>query len=148
MAVNFVPGRQAKMTLFNDGVKGETIDLTLASLQTKEDLHALMVSKGFERMSEEQVKEAHETKRTTKTTTALRKTVHYDYREQRKRETVERRARIQQEREILGTVGIPSYLNMLQIYIGVGAVGVVIALYTANRRSKRRRQTSRVGVSS
>jgi hypothetical protein len=37
------------MTIYDDGVAGETIDMT--ALITKEDLHKLMVDKGFEKLS-------------------------------------------------------------------------------------------------
>lgn len=55
MEVKFVPGRKAVLTIYDDGVEREKI--TLSNYKTKPDMHKLMVEKGFERMSEEEIQE-------------------------------------------------------------------------------------------
>jgi hypothetical protein len=51
--VEFVPGRQAKMTIYEDGViaNGEEAPIDMTLLVTKEDMHKLMVDKGFEKLT-------------------------------------------------------------------------------------------------
>jgi len=58
--VIFIPGRNAVLTIFEDGQEREKV--VLSSLKTKEDMHKLMVEKGFERKSEEEIAKIAEDK--------------------------------------------------------------------------------------
>lgn len=53
--VEFIPGRKAVMTIYQDGKEKEKI--TLSDYNDKEKLHALFVEKGFEKYNEEDLAE-------------------------------------------------------------------------------------------
>jgi hypothetical protein len=164
--VEFVPGRQAKMTIYEDGVAiaGEApIDMTL--LVTKEDMHKLMVDKGFEKLTEAEleVRKLEQSKlfpTSTGSTTKQkeekvqrRETLkgHAEERDASRRATKEgkqrERQRQQEDREILGEGAVPGYMNLLQLYIGAAAVAALVAVYVSVRRQRRRRPTAlRVGL--
>ena len=55
MDVEFIPGRKAVMTIYQDGVENEKI--TLSDYNDKEKLHALFIEKGFEKYDEEELAE-------------------------------------------------------------------------------------------
>uniref|UniRef100_A0A7S1CUW2 Selenoprotein F/M domain-containing protein n=1 Tax=Cyclophora tenuis TaxID=216820 RepID=A0A7S1CUW2_CYCTE len=51
--VEYVHGRKAVLSIFHDGELQE--EITLSELGTREEMHALMVDKGFQKMSEEEI---------------------------------------------------------------------------------------------
>jgi hypothetical protein len=51
--VQFVAGRNAVLTIFEDGKEREQV--TLSNIKTKTEMHELMVTKGFERISQEEI---------------------------------------------------------------------------------------------
>jgi hypothetical protein len=51
--VQFVAGRHAVLTIFEDGKEREQV--TLSNIKTKTEMHTLMIQKGFERMSKEEI---------------------------------------------------------------------------------------------
>eukprot|EP01082_Thalassiosira_pseudonana_P006967 g14926.t1 g14926 contig21:173539-174825(-) len=60
--VKYVPGKQAVLTIYEG--EGEEVEgwvekekIVLSELETKEEMHALMVDKGFELRSEEEIAE-------------------------------------------------------------------------------------------
>lgn len=53
--VQYVHGRTAVLTIYRDGEEQEQI--TLSDYKTKEEMHALMVEKGFVKKSEEEIAE-------------------------------------------------------------------------------------------
>lgn len=53
--VEYVHGRNAVLTIYKDGEEQEQI--TLSDFKTKEEMHALMVEKGFVKKSEEEIAE-------------------------------------------------------------------------------------------
>jgi len=53
--VEFIPGRKAVMTIYQDGV--ETEKVTLSDYNDEEKLHELFLGKGFEKFSEEELAE-------------------------------------------------------------------------------------------
>lgn len=53
--VTYIHGRQAVMTVFDDGE--ETEKITLSEVKTKPEMHAMMVEKGFGKKSEEEIEE-------------------------------------------------------------------------------------------
>jgi hypothetical protein len=163
--VEFVPGRQAKMTIYEDGVAiaGEApIDMTL--FVTKEAMHKLMVDKGFEKLTPAEVEvrkleksKLFPTSTSTSTSTTQQKEGKVQRRETRdgraaerdasRRAAKEERQRQKEDREILG-VG-PDYMKMMQVYVGAAAVAALVAVYAGVRRQRRRRPTAlRVGLSS
>jgi hypothetical protein len=150
--VIFVPGRQAKMTIYEDGVAiaGEPIDMTL--LITKEDMHKLMVDKGFEKLTEGEleVRKLEQSKLfPTSTGTSSGKDKKLQSRETRSDRAAERdasrraakemRQRQQEDREILGMGAVPSYIKLVQMYAGAAIVFVLAAVYAGVRRQRRRR---------
>jgi hypothetical protein len=166
--VEFVPGRQAKMTIYEDGVAiaGEPpIDMTL--LVTKEDMHQLMVDKGFEKLTadELEVRKLEQSKlfpsSTSSTSTTKQKgnevqslkgyaTERGASRRAAKEEKQRRRQRQKEDREILGEGAVPSYTNLVQLYGGAATFAVLVAVYAGVRRQRRRRPNAalRVGLSS
>ena len=58
--VKFIPGRQAIMTIYKDGIEKEKV--TLSDYDDKYLLHALFVEKGFEKYSDEELAEQRQTK--------------------------------------------------------------------------------------
>jgi hypothetical protein len=160
--VEFVPGKHAKMTIYEDGVAGETIDMTL--LITKDDMHNLMVDKGFEKLSAAEIegknKEKSELLSSGGTNTQKKKAVqrretlkgHFEeedrLRKAAKEARKEERKRKKEDREILGIDGLPNY--MVQLYVGVFGV-LLVVVYGGMRRERQRRRkpaASRVGLSS
>jgi hypothetical protein len=159
--VEFVPGRQAKMTIYEDGVAiaGEApIDMTL--FVTKEAMHKLMVDMGFEKFTPAEVEDRKLEKSKlfpTSTSTTQQKEEKVQRRQTRdgraaerdasRRAAKEERQRQKEDREILG-VG-PDYMKMMQVYVGAAAVAALVAVYAGVRRQRRRRPTAlRVGLSS
>lgn len=60
VTVRYVPGRQAIMKIFDDGKEVEQVEMH--SIPTKKDMHALMVSKGFQlknKMEVERIPKEH-----------------------------------------------------------------------------------------
>jgi hypothetical protein len=53
--VEFIHGRKAVLTIYKDGIEQEQI--TLSDYATKEEMHALMVEKGFIKKKEEEIVE-------------------------------------------------------------------------------------------
>ncbi|KAK1745914.1 hypothetical protein QTG54_003838 [Skeletonema marinoi] len=53
--VEFIPGRKAVMTIYQDGA--ETEKITLSDYNDKDKLHALFIEKGFEKYNEEELAE-------------------------------------------------------------------------------------------
>jgi len=53
--VTFIQHRQAIMTVFEDGEEKEKI--TLSDVKTKPEMHAMMLEKGFEKKSEEEIED-------------------------------------------------------------------------------------------
>lgn len=53
--VEFIPGRKAVMTIYQDGAEKEKI--TLSDYNDKEKLHELFIEKGFEKYDEEELAE-------------------------------------------------------------------------------------------
>jgi hypothetical protein len=51
--VQFVAGRDAVLTIFEDGTEREQV--TLSDVKTKMEMHELMIQKGFERKSQEEI---------------------------------------------------------------------------------------------
>jgi len=58
--VEFIPGRKAVMTIYQDGVENEKI--TLSDYNDKEKLHALFIEKGFQKYDEEELAEIRQMK--------------------------------------------------------------------------------------
>jgi hypothetical protein len=161
--VEFIPGRTAKMTIYNDGVAGEAIDMTL--LITKEDMHKLMIDKGFEKLTEAEIelqkmeqsqlfptgtnnkqKELAVQRRETQNTMLKSQAKE---RHRLRRVAKEARIRQKEDREILGLGGVPSYMKMFQVYVGAATVAVLVAVYAGVRRQRRRKPTAlRLGLSS
>eukprot|EP00550_Attheya_septentrionalis_P009752 CAMPEP_0198282920 /NCGR_PEP_ID=MMETSP1449-20131203/2629_1 /TAXON_ID=420275 /ORGANISM="Attheya septentrionalis, Strain CCMP2084" /LENGTH=126 /DNA_ID=CAMNT_0043979339 /DNA_START=128 /DNA_END=508 /DNA_ORIENTATION=+ len=54
--VKFVSGKNAILTIFDDNVELEQVDLS--KYTDKEDIHAMMVEKGFEKMEGEELEQA------------------------------------------------------------------------------------------
>lgn len=144
--MTFIPGRTAKLTLFDDGVTGETIDLT--TLKTKEEMHALMLSKGFEQLSSWERKQQEKDR--TKLVQNLKAESIHKFRERRQEALLERiqrrdekrrhkkalKKRASEDRRIVGEA--PGMANMLQMYAGAGVVAVLFAAMTARRRKQRK----------
>lgn len=55
VTVTYIHGRQAVMTVYDDGTEKEKI--TLSDLKTKNEMHAMMSEKGFVKKSEEEIAE-------------------------------------------------------------------------------------------
>jgi hypothetical protein len=160
--VKFVPGRQAKMTIYEDGVQiagSEPIDMTL--LITKEDMHKLMVDQGFEKLTESELEARNleqsklfPTSTSTSTSTDKQvpsRTTRSDRAAERdatRRAAKEVKQRQREDREILGLSAVPSYTNVIQMYAGVAIVFVLAAVYAGVRRQRRRRPATamRVGL--
>lgn len=53
--VEYVHGRSAILTIYRDGQEQEQV--TMSDYKTKEELHALMVNKGFIKKSDEEIEE-------------------------------------------------------------------------------------------
>lgn len=53
--IEYVHGRKAVLTIYKDGEEQEQI--TLSDYKTKEEMHALMVEKGFVKKSDEEIAE-------------------------------------------------------------------------------------------
>ena len=53
--VKYIHGKKAVLTVYEDGEEQEKI--TLSEYNTKEEMHQLMAEKGFEKSSEEEIKE-------------------------------------------------------------------------------------------
>jgi hypothetical protein len=53
--VEYVQGRSAILTIYRDGQEQEQV--TMIDYKTKEELHTLMVNKGFRRKSDEEIEE-------------------------------------------------------------------------------------------
>ena len=169
VVVEFVPGRQAKMTIYEDGViiSGEPpIDMTL--LVTKEDMHQLMVDKGFEKLTaaelEARTLEQSKLFPSSTSSTNQQKAEKVQRRETRSDRATERdasrraakeekqrqRQRQKEDREILGEGEVPSYMNLVQLYVGAATVAALVAVYAGVRRQRRPRPNAafRVGLSS
>jgi len=58
ISIEYVPGRSATLTIYENEIEKERI--LLSSYKKKKDMHALMVEKGFERKSEEEIKRDEE----------------------------------------------------------------------------------------
>lgn len=52
--VTFIPGRKAVLTIYESGKEREKV--TLSDISTKPEMHKLMVDKGFERKSEDEIR--------------------------------------------------------------------------------------------
>jgi hypothetical protein len=160
--VEFVPGRHAKMTIYEDGVAGETIDMT--ALITKEDMHKLMVDKGFEKLSAAEIELQNKEKsqllptgganKQKEKAVQRRETLkgHAEEQDRQRKAAKEarkaERQRKKEDREILGIDALPSY--MVQVYVGAFGV-LLVAVYGGMRRERQRRRkpaTLRVGLSS
>lgn len=61
VSVEYVSGRKAVLTIFHDDEFQE--EVLLSDYKTKEEMHALMVEKGFEKMSEEEIAAMREGKK-------------------------------------------------------------------------------------
>lgn len=53
--IEYIHGRKAILTIYRDGQEQEQV--TLSDYKTKEEMHALMVEKGFIRKSQEEIEE-------------------------------------------------------------------------------------------
>jgi len=51
--VVFIPGRNAVLTIFEDGQEQEKV--VLSAIKTKDEMHKLMLDKGFERKTKEEI---------------------------------------------------------------------------------------------
>lgn len=51
--VEYIHGRRAVLSIYHDGELQE--DVTLSDLKTREEMHQLMVEKGFEKMTPEEI---------------------------------------------------------------------------------------------
>jgi hypothetical protein len=160
--VEFVPGRHAKMTVYEDGVAvGEPIDMT--AVLTKVDMHQLMVDQGFTKLSAAELElknkekslllSSSTNKQNKKDQQVQRRETRNDRaaeRETSRRAAREERQRQQEDRDILGTSALPSYMTLVQVYVGAVAVAVLVAVYAGVRRQRRQRRPAvlRVGLSS
>jgi len=62
--VTYIPGRKAVLTIFDDGE--ETEKIVLSDYQTKEEMHSMMLEKGFTLKSEEEIAALKATKEAEK----------------------------------------------------------------------------------
>jgi hypothetical protein len=61
VTINYIPGRQALLTIYeDDGTEREKV--TLSDIPTKEEMHKLMVGKGFFLKDEQELKRIYEEK--------------------------------------------------------------------------------------
>jgi hypothetical protein len=141
------------MTIYDDGVAGETIDMTL--VLTKEDMHKLMIKEGFEKMSEAEIKLKEQEKtqlfavstKNKRLPKVERREVHKRKQkqqgEQRANLRLEKKQKLQrqkEDREILGISAVPSYI--FQAYAGGVAGMMLIVVYASMRRQRRRKHGS------
>ncbi|KAL7495198.1 hypothetical protein ACHAWT_003673, partial [Skeletonema menzelii] len=101
--VEFIPGRKAVMTIYQDGVENEKI--TLSDYNDKEKLHALFIEKGFEKYDEEELAEIRKMKQEVED--ANDKEAKKRLRAQQKAAVKEKIKEMKQARENYMMVGMP-----------------------------------------
>eukprot|EP00978_Attheya_sp_CCMP212_P004403 scaffold9627_cov63-Attheya_sp.AAC.1 len=98
--VEFVSGKNAILTIFDDNVELEQVDLS--QYTDKEDIHAMMVEKGFEKMEGEELEQA---RRELAEKTAEKEAVAEKKREERRKRHEEKLAAARaDEKESLASV--------------------------------------------
>lgn len=94
MEVEYKSGRKAVLTIYHDGEEQDSV--TLSDFNTKEEMHQLMVDKGFEKKSEEEIVVMKEEKRKLQEEEEKKKK---EARERKMRERTEAREKKERERK-------------------------------------------------
>lgn len=146
VTIEFMAGRTAILTIYDDS-NTEKEQVHLHEMDDKEKLHAMMLNKGFQRKSEEEIAQLRQEKRAStlvknrdmKERIQTRKAMYQQQREQRNNQKRARKEESRREREYLGTP-VPQVDQMLKLYGGAAFSLFLMATYTGMRKvSKRRR---------
>jgi len=92
--VEYIKGRSAILVIFHDGEVHDSVKLS--DYKTKEEMHALMVEKGFERKSEDEIEAMKVEKRQLQKEEDLKK---FEEREKRRLESIAKRKALEEERK-------------------------------------------------
>lgn len=103
--INFIRGRKAIMTILKNGEEVETIELS--EYETEEDMHRLFQEKGFEKLSEEEVRKmlAENVSKEQTEGRERRETAREEYRKTRKEHRTENGEGIMEKRAASETRG-------------------------------------------
>jgi len=151
ISIRYVSGRQAVLTIYEDGNEGEKVHMT--ELKTKEDMHALLVEKGFVKKSDGEVARIMETAVSKKKQEEkdLQERIQ-SMKEKQGRQRVEYEKKKAAEKQEMKDRQLDAFVNgkmpygttMFALYCGAAFLVLTIS-FGLRRRSKRFNRLPRVG---